>query len=46
MAEFDLPKRVPYWYAICVAASVLVLICNGGLATTDPFHVWYNVLAA
>jgi heme a synthase len=34
MAEFDLPKRVLYWYAICVAASVLVLICSGGLVTS------------
>jgi hypothetical protein len=34
MAEFDLPKRVLYWYTICVAASVLVLICSGGLVTS------------
>jgi cytochrome c oxidase assembly protein subunit 15 len=34
MPEFDLPKRFLYWYAIFVAASVLVLICSGGLVTS------------
>jgi heme a synthase len=34
MAELDLPKRVLHWYAIFVAASVLVLICSGGLVTS------------
>jgi len=34
MAEFDLPKRLLHWYAVCVAASVLVLICSGGLVTS------------
>ena len=34
MAEFDLQKRLLHWYAIFVAASVLVLICSGGLVTS------------
>jgi len=33
MAEFDVQKRLLHWYAILVAASVLVLICSGGLVT-------------
>jgi cytochrome c oxidase assembly protein subunit 15 len=34
MPELDLPKRFLHWYAIFVAASVLVLICSGGLVTS------------
>jgi cytochrome c oxidase assembly protein subunit 15 len=34
MADLDLPRRVLHWYAIFVAASVLVLICSGGLVTS------------
>jgi len=34
MAEIDLPKRLLHWYAIFVAAGVLVLICSGGLVTS------------
>jgi cytochrome c oxidase assembly protein subunit 15 len=34
MAEFDVQKRLLHWYAICVAASVLALICSGGLVTS------------
>lgn len=34
MAELDLPKRFLHWYAVFVAASVLVLICSGGLVTS------------
>jgi heme a synthase len=34
MAGLDLPKRLLHWYAIFVAASVLVLICSGGLVTS------------
>jgi heme a synthase len=34
MADFDLQKRLLHWYAIFVAASVLVLICSGGLVTS------------
>jgi heme a synthase len=34
MAEFDVQKRLLHWYAISVAASVLVLICSGGLVTS------------
>jgi heme a synthase len=34
MAEFDVQKRLLHWYAIFVAASVLVLICSGGLVTS------------
>jgi heme a synthase len=34
MAVFDLQKRLLHWYAIFVAASVLVLICSGGLVTS------------
>jgi heme a synthase len=29
-----LPKRFLHWYAVFVAASVLVLICSGGLVTS------------
>jgi heme a synthase len=34
MPELDLSKRFLHWYAIFVAASVLVLICSGGLVTS------------
>jgi cytochrome c oxidase assembly protein subunit 15 len=34
MTDFDLQKRLLHWYAIFVAASVLVLICSGGLVTS------------
>jgi heme a synthase len=34
MADLALPKRLLHWYAIFVAASVLVLICSGGLVTS------------
>ncbi len=34
MAEFDLPKRLLHWYAVFVAASILALICSGGLVTS------------
>src|SRR5580704_622763 len=34
MAEFDVQKRLLHWYAIFVAASVLALICSGGLVTS------------
>ena len=34
MSELDLPKRFLHWYAVLVAASVLVLICSGGLVTS------------
>jgi heme a synthase len=34
MSEPDLSKRLLHWYAVCVAASVLVLICSGGLVTS------------
>ena len=34
MTEFDVQKRLLHWYAILVAASVLVLICSGGLVTS------------
>ena len=34
MADFDLQKRLLHWYAIFVAAGVLVLICSGGLVTS------------
>jgi len=34
MPVFDLQKRLLHWYAIFVAASVLVLICSGGLVTS------------
>ncbi len=34
MAELDLPKRFLHWYAVFVAASVLALICSGGLVTS------------
>ena len=35
MSQFDLPKRFLHWYAVFVAASVLVLICSGGLVTSQ-----------
>lgn len=35
MSRFDLPKRFLHWYAIFVAASVLVLICSGGMVTSQ-----------
>jgi cytochrome c oxidase assembly protein subunit 15 len=34
MADLPLPKRLLHWYAIFVAASVVVLICSGGLVTS------------
>src|ERR1700724_2516478 len=34
MPDLDLPKRFLHWYAVLVAASVLVLICSGGLVTS------------
>jgi heme a synthase len=34
MSELDLPKRFLHWYAVFVAASVLVLTCSGGLVTS------------
>ncbi len=34
MADLSLPKRLLHWYAIFVAASVVVLICSGGLVTS------------
>jgi heme a synthase len=34
MAELDAQKRLLHWYATFVAASVLVLICSGGLVTS------------
>jgi cytochrome c oxidase assembly protein subunit 15 len=34
MPDLDLPKRFLQWYAVLVAASVLVLICSGGLVTS------------
>jgi heme a synthase len=35
MSELDLPKRLLHWYAVFVAASVLILICSGGLVTSQ-----------
>jgi cytochrome c oxidase assembly protein subunit 15 len=34
MPDLDLPKRFLQWYAVLLAASVLVLICSGGLVTS------------
>jgi cytochrome c oxidase assembly protein subunit 15 len=34
MSELDLPKRFLHWYAVFVAAGVLLLICSGGLVTS------------
>ena len=34
MSELGLPKRLLHWYTVFVAASVLVLICSGGLVTS------------
>src|SRR6201984_2469918 len=34
MSELGLPKRFLHWYAVFVAAGVLVLICSGGLVTS------------
>jgi heme a synthase len=34
MSERGLPKRLLHWYAVFVAASVLILICSGGLVTS------------
>jgi cytochrome c oxidase assembly protein subunit 15 len=34
MSEPGLPKRLLHWYAVFVAASVLILICSGGLVTS------------
>jgi heme a synthase len=35
MSQFDLSKRLLHWYAVFVAASVLILICSGGLVTSQ-----------
>jgi cytochrome c oxidase assembly protein subunit 15 len=34
MSELHLPKRFLHWYAVFVAAGVLLLICSGGLVTS------------
>jgi heme a synthase len=34
MSELDPAKRFLHWYAVFVAAGVLVLICSGGLVTS------------
>lgn len=34
MSALDLPKRFLHWYAVSVAAAILVLICSGGLVTS------------
>lgn len=34
MAVYSLPKRLLHWYAVAAAASVLLLICSGGLVTS------------
>src|SRR4030088_3024828 len=34
MAAYSLPKRLLHWYAVATAASVLLLICSGGLVTS------------
>jgi heme a synthase len=34
MSESGLPKRLLHWYAVFVAAGVLILICSGGLVTS------------
>jgi heme a synthase len=34
MAAYSLPKRLLHWYAVAAAASVLLLICSGGLVTS------------
>jgi heme a synthase len=34
MAALSLPKRLLHWYAVAAAASVLFLICSGGLVTS------------
>jgi heme a synthase len=34
MAAYSLPKRWLHWYAVAAAASVLLLICSGGLVTS------------
>ena len=34
MAAYSLPKRLLHWYAEAAAASVLLLICSGGLVTS------------
>src|SRR5260221_4056303 len=33
MAAYSLPKRLLHWYSVAAAASVLLLICSGGLVT-------------
>ena len=35
MAAYTLPKRLLHWYAVAAAASVLLLICSGGLVTSN-----------
>ncbi len=34
MAAYSLSKRLLHWYAVAAAASVLLLICSGGLVTS------------
>jgi cytochrome c oxidase assembly protein subunit 15 len=34
MVAYSLPKRLLHWYAVAAAASVLLLICSGGLVTS------------
>src|SRR5260370_34047300 len=34
MAAYSLTKRLLHWYAVAAAASVLLLICSGGLVTS------------
>jgi cytochrome c oxidase assembly protein subunit 15 len=34
MATYSLAKRLLHWYAVAAAASVLLLICSGGLVTS------------
>lgn len=34
MAAYSLSKRLLHWYAMAAAASVLLLICSGGLVTS------------
>ena len=34
MAAYSLPKRLLHWYAVAAAASVVLLICSGGLVTS------------
>jgi heme a synthase len=34
MAAYSFPKRLLHWYAVATTASVLLLICSGGLVTS------------